>query len=57
MSREQWRALIGEIQQVARSETRLGIPILYGIDAVHGCGYTTDATLYPPKPKSGGYLE
>jgi len=47
MSREQWRALIGEIQQVARSETRLGIPILYGIDAVHGCGYTTDATLYP----------
>jgi beta-glucosidase len=27
--------------------TRLKIPVLYGIDAVHGASYTAGATLFP----------
>lgn len=44
---EQWHALIGEIQAVATSDTRLGIPILYGIDSVHGANYVVGATIFP----------
>lgn len=43
---EQWRTVIGEIQAEA-ARTRLGIPVLYGIDAVHGANYTLAATLFP----------
>lgn len=43
---EDWRTLMDELQAAARS-TRLAIPLLYGIDAVHGAGYTRGATLFP----------
>lgn len=43
---DQWRTVIGEIQAEA-GRTRLGIPVLYGIDAVHGANYTLGATLFP----------
>lgn len=46
-SPEHWHQVIGQIQQVAREETRLGIPVLYGIDAIHGANYTRGATLFP----------
>jgi beta-glucosidase len=42
-----WHALLGEIQDVAVKQTRLGIPVLYGIDAVHGVNYTVNATIFP----------
>ena len=42
-----WRDVITNIQDVAIKKTRLRIPILYGIDAVHGATYTRDATLFP----------
>ena len=45
--REQWHKLIGEIQRVAQNETRLKIPILYGIDAIHGANYVSGSTLFP----------
>lgn len=44
---EGWHELITEIQDVATNETRLGIPIVYGIDAIHGTGYMMDATIFP----------
>jgi len=47
LSVDYWQKLIREIQDVATKETRLKIPILYGIDAIHGANYTTDATLFP----------
>ena len=31
----------------ATAATRLGIPVVYGIDAVHGANYTRGATLFP----------
>jgi len=43
----QWRNLIATIQEVATEETRLGIPILYGIDSVHGANYVTGSTIFP----------
>ncbi|MEY3835477.1 MAG: hypothetical protein RI989_905, partial [Bacteroidota bacterium] len=45
--REQWHELIGGIQKVALTETRLKVPILYGIDAIHGANYVTGSTLFP----------
>ena len=44
---EGWHGLIGQIQNVATRETRLGIPVLYGIDFVHGANYTRGGTLFP----------
>lgn len=44
---EQWHTLIGKIQDMATNETRLGIPIIYGIDSVHGANYVAGATIFP----------
>lgn len=44
---EHWHGIIGAIQDVATKKTRLKIPVLYGIDAIHGVTYTTGATLFP----------
>ncbi len=46
-SPEEWRKNIAQIQEVAMKQSRLGIPILYGIDAVHGANYTAGSTLFP----------
>lgn len=46
-TREVWHTLISQIQDVALNETRLGIPVLYGIDAIHGTTYTAGATFFP----------
>jgi beta-glucosidase len=46
-SPEVWYGLISGIQQVATTETRLKIPVIYGIDAVHGETYTAGATMFP----------
>lgn len=43
----QWHEIIGGIQKVATTETRMKIPILYGIDAIHGANYVTGSTLFP----------
>ncbi len=42
-----WYGLLSQIQAVATTETRLKIPVIYGIDAVHGETYTAGATLFP----------
>lgn len=44
---ETWHGLISQLQNVATTETRLKIPIIYGIDAVHGETYTAGATMFP----------
>ena len=42
-----WQRTIAEIQDVALNETRLGIPVIYGIDAVHGHNYLYGGTVFP----------
>ena len=42
-----WNALIEGIQTAATQEKTSGIPVLYGIDAIHGATYTSGAELSP----------
>ena len=44
---KQWHELIGEIQRVATTQGRLKIPVLYGVDAIHGANYMMGSTLFP----------
>jgi beta-glucosidase len=44
---KQWHELVGEIQRVATTQGRLKIPVLYGIDAIHGANYMMGSTLFP----------
>ena len=41
-----WRKIIKEIQDEAKN-TKLKIPVLYGLDAIHGQTYTLNSTLFP----------
>lgn len=43
---EAWADLYDSYQQAALS-TRLGIPIIYGIDSVHGFSHTVGTTIFP----------
>ncbi|MFD1602073.1 glycoside hydrolase family 3 N-terminal domain-containing protein [Flavobacterium artemisiae] len=43
---KEWRQIMTTIQN-ANSKNRLPIPVLYGIDAIHGASYTMGATLFP----------
>ncbi len=43
---KQWNSLIKEIQDEALS-TPNEIPVIYGVDAIHGVTYTKGSTLYP----------
>ncbi len=45
-SREHWYHLQKQIQDMASRE-RLKIPVIYGIDPIHGVTYTFGATLFP----------
>jgi beta-glucosidase len=44
---EAWVEMINQFQDQAVNHTRLGIPIIYGIDAVHGHGNVLGATVFP----------
>jgi len=44
---EQWLEYINELQSIAVEETRLGIPIIYGIDHMHGASYLEGSTIFP----------
>ena len=43
---DQWHDIIGKIQDEAYT-TRLHIPVLYGIDSIHGANYVQNAVLFP----------
>src|ERR1043166_3398400 len=44
---DKWREFIGQMQDTATKKTRLGIPIIYGIDSIHGANFVQGATLFP----------
>ncbi len=46
-SLDYWNELITRIQDIALHQTRLGIPVIYGIDAIHGANYLREGTLFP----------
>lgn len=43
---DKWHEIITQIQDGAK-KTRLRIPVLYGIDSIHGANYVQGATLFP----------
>ena len=43
---EKWHKILTQIQDIAL-QTKLKIPIIYGIDAIHGVTYTKGSTLFP----------
>ena len=42
-----WFKTISDIQSYAIDSTEMKIPIIYGIDAIHGTTYTDGATMFP----------
>ena len=47
LSRKRWLEIIDSVQQANSQYTSHGIPVLYGIDAIHGANYTLGSTLFP----------
>ena len=45
-TRNWWRSALSQLQAAA-GETPLKIPVLYGVDAIHGHNYAVGATLFP----------
>jgi beta-glucosidase len=41
-----WQRLITDIEQVAM-ETKLKIPVIYGVDSIHGATFIREAVLFP----------
>src|SRR5882672_5841828 len=46
LSEEKWHEIIRAIQEEAK-KTRLHVPVLYGIDTIHGPNYIVGSTLFP----------
>jgi len=44
---EQWYEYTNRLTRLAMEESRLGIPIIYGIDRVHGANYLEESTVFP----------
>ena len=47
LSLTEWHFLLDELHRYNATWSNSGIPILYGIDAIHGANYTKGATLFP----------
>src|SRR5436190_826966 len=47
LTADKWYDFIGQIQNTATKKTRLGIPMIYGIDSIHGANYIQGSTLFP----------
>lgn len=45
--KEEWYRLIKQIQDYARDHSRLSIPVIYGIDDIHGANFVYGSTLLP----------
>lgn len=43
---DHWHRIIGPIQRAAQ-RSRLKIPVIYGVDSIHGANYVQGATLFP----------
>lgn len=46
-SKEHWYEIVEQVQKTAMDKGKRGIPVIYGIDAIHGATYTSNSTLFP----------
>ncbi len=44
---EWWTDIVAKIQDVAMNETRVKVPVIYGLDQIHGGTYTAGSTMFP----------
>ena len=44
---QEWVDFVHEAQRIAVEESRLGIPLLIGIDHIHGANYVNEGTILP----------
>jgi len=42
-----WNKAVEQIQDIAMKETRMKIPVIYGLDQIHGATYTAGSTMFP----------
>lgn len=47
ISIDNWHSILNTIHSENLRQSRIKIPIIYGIDAIHGANYTMGATLFP----------
>ena len=43
---DKWRKVVHSVQAVA-AKSRLKIPVIYGVDAIHGASFTQNSVLFP----------
>ncbi|MDX9771057.1 MAG: glycoside hydrolase family 3 N-terminal domain-containing protein [Tenuifilaceae bacterium] len=46
-SKEEWYRIVKSIQDFTQANSRHQIPVLFGIDGVHGATYTASSTIFP----------
>ncbi len=46
-SKDEWHRLVKQIQDYIASNAEHNIPVIFGMDAVHGANYTAGSTLFP----------
>jgi len=44
---DEWHYVIKTVEDMARTNTPYGVPIIYGIDSIHGATYVIGATIFP----------
>lgn len=44
---EWWTKTVEQIQDVAMKETKVKVPVIYGLDQIHGATYTAGSTMFP----------
>lgn len=44
---EQWTNIIQTIQEASMNDSKHGIPVLYGIDNIHGANYVLGSVMFP----------
>ncbi len=52
-----WYRFMSELTRIAVEETRLGIPVIYGIDHIHGASYLEGATIFPQSINLGATFD
>jgi beta-glucosidase len=54
ISLENWHTILNTIHAQNKNLSKNKVPILYGIDAIHGANYTMGATLFPQQIAQAG---
>ena len=45
--KEEWHTIVKTIQDASINNTRMGIPVIYGIDNIHGANYVKHSVMFP----------